>query len=293
MKKIAVLTDFSERAEQAARYAVRLAQYIRADVVLYHSFPVPYTEPNFATFLNWPMEDLSEIRNDSNKELSKLEEKLKQEWPLTSEAGFRPGITSVSTPAVASLNLGDLSADKEIVLCVIGSHQNGVSGFMTGNHVLEIIDKVKVPVLMVPEHYAFDKIRKIAFATDLDNSDLDVINSVSGLAAYFSADIMLSHIDAESASNSEKGKYVKEFLRDVTNKIPYPHIYYRSVTNDRVKGGLIWLNENVDFDMLVMVHRHRGFLNRLLGLSETRKITELTSVPLLIYPSPVPSMPVF
>ncbi|MEO3402861.1 universal stress protein [Mucilaginibacter sp. CAU 1740] len=38
MKKIAVLTDFSERAYHAAEYALSLAARLQANVLLYHAF---------------------------------------------------------------------------------------------------------------------------------------------------------------------------------------------------------------------------------------------------------------
>ncbi|QNK62427.1 universal stress protein [Pedobacter sp. PAMC26386] len=57
MKTITVLTDFSERAENAARYALHLAQHLQANIILYHSFLVPASEP-LSGQVYWSMEEL-------------------------------------------------------------------------------------------------------------------------------------------------------------------------------------------------------------------------------------------
>jgi hypothetical protein len=45
MKTIAVLTDFSKRAENSARYALHLAEHLHNDIKLYNSFFVPSEDP--------------------------------------------------------------------------------------------------------------------------------------------------------------------------------------------------------------------------------------------------------
>ena len=41
MKTILVLTDFSKKAEHAAEFAFAIAEKTNAEIILYHSFPIP------------------------------------------------------------------------------------------------------------------------------------------------------------------------------------------------------------------------------------------------------------
>ncbi|MDO3628160.1 hypothetical protein [Mucilaginibacter sp. BT774] len=66
MKTIAILTDFSERAENAANYAYRLAQSLQADIILYDSFLVPSASP-LAAQIAWPMEDYDQLYKDNER----------------------------------------------------------------------------------------------------------------------------------------------------------------------------------------------------------------------------------
>jgi nucleotide-binding universal stress UspA family protein len=64
MKTIAVLTDFSKRAENAAKYALHLAEHLHADIKLYNSFFVPSEDPLSAQ-IAWSMEDYDALKQRS------------------------------------------------------------------------------------------------------------------------------------------------------------------------------------------------------------------------------------
>jgi nucleotide-binding universal stress UspA family protein len=290
MKTIAVLIDFSPRANHAARYALQLARQLHANILLYHTFFVPAAEPLSAQ-IAWPMEDFEEIKTGSEKELQKLAGKLKKELTELPGGAFRPDVAYSCHEGAFALNLGGLTGNKELVLLVIANHHAGFSALITGNHLRGILDTVALPVLVVPEHSAFKKIEKIAFATDLGDHDLEVIQSLAGLARPFNAEIMLANIGTPEAGAEQA---VKDFLDDVGNKIDYPNIYYRRLAEKQVSAGLSELEQHTRTDMLVMVHRNKGFIERLFGGSHTQKIAADPLVPLLIYPyRQVRSCPVF
>jgi nucleotide-binding universal stress UspA family protein len=289
MKTIAVLTDFSPRANNAGRYALQLARQLHANILLYHAFFVPVAEPLSAQ-VAWPMEDFEEIKTRSEKGLQKLAKKLKKELAGLPDSAFRPDIAYGCHDGAFTLNLDSLTANKELVLLVIANHHHGFSALITGNHLRGILDMVSLPVLVVPERSVFATIEKIAFATDLKDHDLEVIQSLAGLARPFNAEIMLAHIGSPEAGAEQA---VRDFLQQVGNKIDYPNIYYRQVPQKQVSAGLLELEQHTRTDMLVMVHRHKNFMERLFGGSYTQKIATDPLVPLLIYPYPLRSYPVF
>jgi nucleotide-binding universal stress UspA family protein len=288
MKTITVLTDFSERAENAARYALHLAQQLHANITLYHSFLVPAAEP-LAGQVYWSMEDFNILQQDSEKQLNLLADRLDEELSeyLSTSPGnaFRPTISCKNQEGPLYKYINKIAANRDVMLLVMGTHRKGLASLITGNHMRDIIGTVSLPVLIVPENQFFKKIDKLIFATDMTDSDLDIIHALTELAKPSHADITLAYIETPGTSEDETKKLVTDFLEEVSNKINYPKIYYRTVKGIPLKAGLKWLTENVACDLFVMVHRHKSFLEELLNLSYTQKMAANTNLPLLVYPS--------
>ena len=53
------------------------------------------------------------------------------------------------------------------------------------------------------------------------------------------------------------------------------------------------LDDSHSYDMLVMVHHHKDFWEKLFNQSDTQKAASQVSLPLLVYPFPTRSLPVF
>jgi nucleotide-binding universal stress UspA family protein len=286
MKTIAVLTDFSQRADNAALYAVHLAQHLKVNVLLYNSFFVASDNASSAQ-VAWPMENFEELRHDSEKEMQLLLAKLKKELTVSPE-GFTPAIECGSQGGNLVDNLDELLADREIILLVMGSHKKGIATLMTANHMRELIDKALLPVLIIPEYKTFEPFHKIAFATDLHEGDIEFIHSLASLARSFDAEILIAH-----TTNTDDNQLVDTFLNKVTNNVDYPKIYFRPLEDMTVNDGLSLLIEHGQIDMLVMVHRHKSLLERVFTRSNSQHTAADIEIPLLIYSYPVKSMIVF
>jgi nucleotide-binding universal stress UspA family protein len=292
MKTIAVLTDFSKRAENAARYALHLAEHLHADIKLYNSFFVPSEDP-FAAQIAWPMEDYEALKGDSLHQLELFGAKLKKEYSGDITGAFRPAIQYECHDGNFNTYLKGLEAEKGTILLVIGNHEKGMSTWMTGNHLNEIIDKVSLPVLVIGEHQKFKQIDKIAFATDLSTGDNEQICSLIGLASAFNAELLIDHVVDEKYDDLELRHKVDAFLSGITSKIDFDKVHYRRVKSADIRHGLEWISEHGQVDILVMVHRHKTFLQALFGNSVTKEIATTIQLPLLIYPSPAYTVPVF
>src|SRR3984885_6940061 len=88
MKTILVATDFSPNAKHAADYGYRLAEQMRANLVLCNAFVVPAEVPD-AGFVSWPMYEYEEMLKDSEEELKALRATLEEE---NQDAVFKPVI---------------------------------------------------------------------------------------------------------------------------------------------------------------------------------------------------------
>lgn len=285
MKTILVPTDFSQPAHNAARYALNLAKGLHANVELCHAMLVPAEAP-LAAQVAWPLEDYLSVKKRTDEELKILAKSLTAEDNLpTADEPQHPSISYKS----------EVGGVREIVRNVVDEHQvnlvvMGMSGagnltkFFLGSNSLDMINKTTFPILLVPYNAAFKGIKKIAFATDLSEEDIDIINSIAGLARQFDAEILITHVTNKKMDQLKHQKKIDAFLEEVTAKINYHKIYYRNIKDKEVNMGLTWLSQNAHIDMLVMVHRQRNFLNSLFNSSHTQRLARHIHIPLLVYP---------
>jgi nucleotide-binding universal stress UspA family protein len=294
MKTIAVLTDFSERSEHAAMFALHLAKKIKADVLLFNAFLVPAYTPN-STQIAWVVEDYDGIRKSTEKKLDDLRSKLVNELKEKNFPGSDlPAISYRCEEGAVANNIADIEEDKNIMLIVLATHgTDDVSAFLMGNNCRQVIDTATIPLLIVPENCAIKNIEKFVFATDIVHNDIEYISSLAGLAKQFSAEIMVINVNQNTVLSGEHEIEINLFKDRLTHNVNYSRVYYRNIPNDNVKKGLEWLIENVKFDILVMVHRKGGLFDFFFKSSITKKIADHAYVPLLVYPYPVSSIPSF
>lgn len=285
MKTILVLTDFSIRADHAAHYAVKLAQKIKANVLLCNVFLIPSSTP-MASQIAWPMENFETLQEDSSDDLNEIVSRLNDRLDIdTTNEDFRPKIDYCSKAGLVADTINDIATEHNVVMVIIGTHvRHGLGSFLSGDHAKDVIDKAHCPVLLIPEQVSFKGFKKFAFATDLTQTDVDVLHSLSGLAKHFNAEVMVTHIADQSEQHNQEEPRVKIFLGLVSSKVNYPNIYYRAVEGKTIATSLDWLTQHVDFDVLVMVHRKKGFFENLFNGSVTKKMADHLTKPLLVFP---------
>ncbi len=294
MKTIAVLTDFSKRSEHAALYALHLAQKIKADVLLFNAFQVPADNLNSKQG-EWPVEDYDEVAKSTEKKLEVLCEKLKNEVKENSFPGtYLPALSYQCEEGAIANNMANLEENKNIVLIVLATHGvDNASAFLMGNNCRQIIDAASIPLLIIPENCAIKNIEKFAFATDIVHNDVDYIRSLASLAKQFWAEILVANVNQHAPLTKDHEDAVTAFKKEVMRKINYGRVYYRNIPNENVKKGLDWLIEYVKFDILVMVHRKEDPSDFFFKSSITKKIADHIYLPLLVYPYPATSLPIF
>jgi nucleotide-binding universal stress UspA family protein len=283
MKTILIPTDFSENAAHAAAYGYKLAKQIKNNVILCNAFVVPVEMPE-AGMVAWPMYEYDEIAESCANGVKALKEDLEK----TNLHGFRPVVKCINEVGSLQGVVGELIAKHHIGLIVMGTHgASGISGFMLGNHSRRMIDDSSKPLLLVPPKAPIVSIKKIAFATDLENigKDLAAIFELVNLAKPLNAEILLTYVDDKKYHTEAFKKQMDEILTNLSSKTDYPFIYYRLIKSHSTNSGLDWLCHHGQIDMLAMVHRRHNFLDAVINGSHTQKIAGHITKPLLVFPA--------
>lgn len=285
MKTILIPTDFSETATNAARYGLFLARHLQADLQLIHAFKVP-AEARAAAQSAWPPDDYEQVKQDCEMELDKLRQQLELE--TIPKASPHAHISRISTTAelgdvtTMTRNLVDHYRSPLVVMGMSGAGQ--LQRLLLGSSSRELIEKATFPVMLIPNQPVPYQLRKIAFATDLSNSDIELIHSLASLARHFNAEILIAHVTDAKYDPAAHQHVVDQFLSEVTSKTNYRQVYYRHIKSIDVDHGLDWLSEHGLIDMLAMVHRLHPVFERLLKGSHTQRLAKHIGIPLLVFP---------
>lgn len=285
MKTILVPTDFSEPAANAARYGLFLAQYLQADLQLTHAFKVP-AEVRAAAQSAWPLNNYEHVKSDCDAELDNLRRQLELETLATAAPpNFISRISGTAELGEVSTMVRNLAAHYHAPLVVMGmSGASQLQQLLLGSNTRELIDKATFPVLLVPRVPVPRQLRKIAFATDLNKGDIELLHSLASLARPFNAEILIAHVTDAKYDTTAQRHLVEEFLSEVTAKANYGQIYYRHIKSMDVDHGLDWLTEHGMIDLLAMVHRPHLFFEQLIKGSHTQRLARHIRIPLLVFP---------
>lgn len=280
MKTILALTDFSESAENASRYAYELAKRVKAHLMLCNAITVPLSQP-IPGGMVWPM--------DYDSVISKSKRALKDFAHLIVDSN---GLSDKAFPKVSvKAEVGDLSdlvreavLTTEVNLAVMGlSGAGDMRRFFLGSSTRDMIDAAQLPLMLIPKTVKFSPFTKIAFATDLSIADFEAIQSLAVLASAFNAELLIVHV-VENGMGPERTGKINDFIARLKTDINYEKIYYKNVYNKDVEGGLEWLSEHGQIDCLSMIHRPHDFLDGVLKGSHSQKMARLTELPLLVFP---------
>ena len=286
MKKILIPTDFSASAKNAANYAMHLAKQMKANVKLCNVVMVPLEVP-LAAHVSAPLITFESLEYEVEQELKRYVKKLKEKDELeTAPDTFHPSIEyAVGVGSVADA-VTNFAANREVSLTVMGmSGAGGLGKFLIGSSSRAMVEATETPLLLIPDEARFMSIRKIAFATDLSKTDIDIIHTLAGFARMFNAEILIVHISEEVPDDSiQQRNKINVFLNEVTNKVNYHKIYYQHVLDTEVDNGLEWLAEYGQMQMLAMVHRKHNVLHKLFRGSYTQRLKKRISIPLLVFP---------
>lgn len=262
MKKILFPTDFSKNANNALAYIVEIANHFGSEITLLHAYRVYSSAGSFVSVESYMKEDAAK---DMLSVIDTLEPQLKNGAMVNSK--IIKGET-VST-------IANVSEQGNFDLLVMGTQgASGLEEIFIGSTTNGVMKRTEVPVLAIPAGFAYRPIKTIALAVDEEeNFSPNVLEPLLKLAKMNEALVRVYHKDeANDGLNTTIDAYLENVERTYHYELDEEHL------NDS-------LNEFVaeqHADLLCMIRRKRGFLERIFHDSATTKTVFSSPVPLLI-----------
>jgi nucleotide-binding universal stress UspA family protein len=271
IKKILLATDFSENSKVAAQYAVQLAQKIKAELILFHTYYIQTTSVEFVEFI-----DIHEFNLIRNEQLNSLKMSIEQDGlNITTDVTIGLSATDEITEAVRRHD-ADL-----LILGLKGT--TFLESLFIGSTALSLFTHSPVPVLAIPSSAHFSEIKNIAFA--YDGEDVESSKNIQFLSDFTTdlnaelfAFTVLNKEQQEEFNESVKGIILKNLLGGIKHN-------YQLVSNENVQDGIHEFVARSSADILAFVPRKHSFFQRIFVGSKTQEFAKQSHIPLLILPN--------
>ena len=268
MKTILVATDFSAVALNATNYAVAMASTIQADILLLHVYnlPVNYNEIPVAT-------NVEMLQQDAENEMNRLKDQLIQ------KSG---GKINVTTEVRMGLFFPELKTVCERIkpYAVITGSQGTTAAerVLLGSHAVQAMKHLEWPLITVPPGFIFSSIKKIGFACDFENVvDTVPVDEIKKLVNDFNASLHILNTGKQKEFKPgmvfESG-LVQEMLGNLKPE-------YHFITSDNTDEAILDFAEKNKIDLLIVLPKRHGLLEKLVHKSHTKRFVLHSHVPVM------------
>ncbi|MPR32771.1 universal stress protein [Salmonirosea aquatica] len=271
MKKILLLTDFSETSRKAIDFALQL----------YKGIACEFTVLNCYIELPLSNDQVDEVvDHNAQSRINEYVDALKQK---NSDGDFSFRGTAIGgNLAVAVTGIYEKVPFDAVV---VGASGTG-SSVRLGSVATEIIRAARYPVLVVPSSVPVKPVQRIVVAIDYQNFRMpEVLAPVRELMkSGMSGLVFLSILDPDS-SDSEVDSQEKRLLNEYFLGYNPQHHYTK---NDSPAAGIEAFISSHETDLLVTVSHHHSLWDVLLNRSTSRILAYDAQVPLLVLSETVP-----
>jgi nucleotide-binding universal stress UspA family protein len=263
MKKILVPCDFSRTAEEAFRFAVKIADKNESEIHLLYVIDSP---PG-----NISAPELSQIPTFNGAFWQRIENQLQEKF-CSLKAKHRAehlAITFTIESGSLSQKIEHCIKESEIDVVVMGT--NGASGFkelFIGSNTEKIVRNGKVPVVAIPLGSNTETVTDIVFPVDPSEEAFNYLNELRFIQNLFHAKLQLLWINTPNIfkSDAEALEDLREFAEAYNL-----HDYNLNVRSDHSEHeGILRYASGIDATLIFMpTHSRKGLAHWL-----TPSITE-------------------
>jgi len=273
-KNILLPTDFSDNALNAINYALELFKNEKCTFYILNA-----TEMQVPALSNLTSRLLETIKEDSNKNLKELQEKLELA-SISSKFHFQTiwsskNLISAITKSVIKYNID---------LLVMGTKgATGAKEFLFGSNTNTIIKKMNFcPILVIPENFNFVIPTQIAFPTDFKRFFSNIeLKPIKDLASLYNSLIRVVHINVEDDLDDIQENNLSA-LKQYLKKFEHTFHWVPDFTN-KTKSICTFINE-LEVNMLVMVNYKHSFVENIIKEPVIKKVGFHPIVPFMIIP---------
>lgn len=276
MKSILVPTDFSPISKNALAYAVGLAEKLDAQITLLHAYHTFSINIDPGLLVKEYKEDVEMFKKVSEIQLKAICEEIKN--TTTCKCGY------VNYLGLAKDVIVEYTNDTKPDMLIMGTEslmpiERIVYGTVTG----KIIKEVTCSILVVPEDVKYSYPKKIAFAIDYHDSDLNELKFIEQIAKKFKSETHIVHVVTNYEDMEFEEAYFTQTKNEIKKNIPKNNTIFRLIKGNDISEELERYVKEEQIDIIAVAKTKKSFLERLFSEDITQKLFYHTKMPLLIF----------
>ena len=265
MKKLLVCTDFSKAGNNAAGYAALFAQQVKAELMVVNFWN--RNQFGFSAFNDNHPSDFSQ----ASINMSGLVVDLRK---LTNNQVLINGSVHKSS-FYNGLSATCKSYRPQLVL--LGSQANNVHLGIFGSKSIYAGKNMKIPLVVVPVCYSYERIDRIGMASDLGKTITDAVGCLKTLARELNAVI---HVLYAAPAGITDEKQFHE-ARQLVNLVGTENCYH-SIASTNVDDDIMDYLAKQKVQLLAVIPRKHSFLTSLFYPSHTKHFIRYSTIPVLV-----------
>jgi nucleotide-binding universal stress UspA family protein len=267
MKTILVTTDYSATAENAMRYAVELAKFEKAKIILFHSY-IPRVLLSSLTLMNGGFEE---------ENLNKLEH---YKWEFNQKYGSTPEIEVMVSSGFTVNRILKTIKERKIDLVVMGTTGAGLlKKVLLGNTTTNIIQSSEIPVLVIPKNVQFKIPKKIAVAlSQIETIPEGLKKQIINYVKEFDASLTVFNILGKESHVLQGSNNEDDETNEMIDGLKYDSFQFSGNNPIEVLNNYI-VNQKIDW--LIMAPQDHPQLSALFYNDNTQEMAFHTHIPLL------------
>ncbi|WP_423147840.1 universal stress protein [Rubrolithibacter danxiaensis] len=268
MNTILVLTDFSEEAANAARFAVAVAGKLSAHkIILYHPFALSVTaSPTDASSYEVATED-------TNAHLIALKNELIYSFP----GHIQIETCSDNRPLAEAID----ALQEQVDLIVIGATVKGdLEEDLFGGNTMTVVSHCAKPLLVVPKDVRYHLIKNVLLACDLKEVLQTVpVQFIKSFTNALDAKLFILNVDYK-----EKHFRAETILEqtDLHKVFDNENAEFHYIDSENTANGILTFAAAHEIQLLITVRKERGLLGEIFHKSVSKKLIFDTGIPLLV-----------
>ncbi len=273
MKKILFPTDFSDTANNAFLYALKMADYLNYELVVLHAYELPVI--NFDGNLAFAPEIYSSIELDTFNNFKDILPKLKSIASKNKLDHIQLKHMLLHGNLVDTMK--EVVKDENIRLIVMGtSGELDWAKRLFGSNVLDVMNHVPQNMMAIPEKASYQKIKTIGFTTKFREKDKKALKEVIRIANRLEANVKCLYVKTKGSDVTE------QIINEWRDKYKAKNVQFVIIPHEDVKESIYdFMNFN-HVDVLAMLSYKSNFLSDVfIKRNLTKEIVGEIQIPLL------------
>lgn len=266
----------------AERYAVQLAKYIGAELIVVHATDDPYNA-------------ITDTLSETKRSKAAMQKSMQEEMALHCESMLKSLKVQKDELSYRCMTLKGKPSEvvcakaeyEDADIIVVGTHgRSGFRNILYGTHAWQIIRKAKRPVLAVPKDGMFTGFERIVFATEQRRGEVVSLRTILRMMEGFAPAVTLLHISSRTLTKKQELEKTEAIRKEMAESTGYGKLGVRVLHSEKIIAGLNNYCNGENADLLILSPRGVSRMVRLSALtgSIAKKMSFYTRTPLLIVP---------